>query len=59
MKPERGYFSTDAKGDVHWVASEEGIWLLCPEKGLRQMTDSDVIIGIDKEITDRNDWKHI
>jgi hypothetical protein len=35
MKAERGYFNTDLKGDVHWVASEEGAWLLHPVDGLK------------------------
>jgi len=47
MKAERGYFSTDLKGDVHWVASEEGAWLLSPEIGLREMTDEEIMKGID------------
>jgi hypothetical protein len=40
MKPARGYFSTDLQGNVHWVESDQGMWLLCPNEGLRQVGDS-------------------
>jgi hypothetical protein len=59
MKAERGYFSTDLKGDVHWVASEGGAWLLCPETGLTPIIKKDKITLNKAEIQSglsRVDW---
>jgi hypothetical protein len=48
MKAIRGYFSTDLQGNVHWIESNEGLWLLHPVEGLRQATNEELIQGVDQ-----------